>query len=258
MNLSYLFFFIKNFKHFYFKNNNIKLNKYNHELNELQNKGFVIVKNYLSRENCKNIQEKLINTIEKHKDQIWKSESLDYRIWGFEKFENEVNEFLKDENLVNLFKKYENQSKLISSTTLGANIKFIKNGKGSGGGWHRDRTFYKYKYSKAMIYLNDVDEKNGAFQYLEKSHHLFNIIKINNHLKKISSDKWFDNREIEESSKKLNLKINTLSANAGDMILFDATGIHRGMPLKSGERFALTNYYRFDPNEELPFQTIND
>ena len=109
-----------------------------------------------------------------------------------------------------------------------------------------------------MIYLNDVDEKNGAFQYLEKSHHLFNIIKINNHLKKISSDKWFDNREIEESSKKLNLKINTLSANAGDMILFDATGIHRGMPLKSGERFALTNYYRFDPNEELPFQTIND
>ena len=42
------------------------------------------------------------------------------------------------------------------------------------------------------------------------------------------------------------------------MILFDATGIHRGMPLKSGERFALTNYYRFDPNEELPFQKIND
>ena len=52
------------------------------------------------------------------------------------------------------------------------------------------------------------------------------------------------------SREKTGLKIVTLIAQPGDLIVFDGTGIHRGKPLKSGERYAMTNYYRFDPNEK--------
>ena len=104
-----------------------------------------------------------------------------------------------------------------------------------------------------MIYLNNVDINNGPFQYLKKSHKISNIIKFNYFFKKSYSEKWFDNSEIELASKKLKLKITTVVANAGDLIIFDGTGIHRGKPLISNERYALTNYYRFDPEEILPF-----
>lgn len=253
MNFSNIIFLIKNFKYFYFNKNKIKLHKYNQEFKELKKKGVVVIKNYLPENKCQKIRAKLDDTIEKNEDKVWISKSLDQRIWQFEKFDDDVNKFLLNQNLINLIKKYENQDELRHSTTLGAKIKFVKNGKGSGGGWHRDRTFYKYKYSKAIIYLNDVDEKNGPFQYLEKSHHFMNIIKINEYLKKKSSDKWFDDEEVIRSGIKFNLKINTYSAKAGDLIIFDATGIHRGKPLNSGERYAITNYYRFDPDEELSF-----
>ena len=31
-------------------------------------------------------------------------------------------------------------------------------------------------------------------------------------------------------------------ANAGDLIIFDSSGVHRGKPIQKGERFALTLY----------------
>ena len=46
---------------------------------------------------------------------------------------------------------------------------FLKNKEGasSGGGWHRDHHFELFK---VMVYLSDVNEKNGPFSYIEKSH----------------------------------------------------------------------------------------
>jgi hypothetical protein len=42
----------------------------------------------------------------------------------------------------------------------------------------------------------------------------------------------------------------------GDLIIFDGRGIHRGAPLVSGKRYALTNYYRFDKKENINFKFI--
>ena len=94
-------------------------------------------------------------------------------------------------------------------------IKFIENSKGSGSGWHRDRTFYKYKYSKIMTYLNKVDEKNGPFQYLEKSHLFKNIVKVHNILKNKYSDKWFTDEQVKKilSNKSKIIKKNIVSAS---------------------------------------------
>ena len=70
-----------------------------------------------------------------------------------------------------------------------------------------------------MIYLNDVSLNNGPFQYLEKSHKITNVIKLNTYCNSFS-DKWFENDKIEYLNQKLKLKINTVTANAGDLIVF--------------------------------------
>ncbi len=248
-----ILFIFRNLKYFYKKKNNVVLKKYTTNYEELKQNGITIVKDYFSKEECDQIIKEIQNIFEIKRDKILISESLDHRLTGFENFSEKAKLFLNDNDLNNLIKKYENNYKIQQSTTLAANIKYIEGGKGSGNGWHRDRTFYKYRYSKAMIYLNNVDMNNGPFQYLKKSHKMSNIIKFNYLFKKSYSEKWFDNSEIELASKKLKLKIITVVANAGDLIIFDGTGIHRGKPLISNERYALTNYYRFDPEEILPF-----
>ena len=252
MDLKTLKFAIKNLFYFYFRKSDIKMDVYQKNLIEVREKGYSIIENYFLPEVCKKICEDIRNLMLDKNNKVWISDSLDSRFWSFEKFSTEAKNFLNDENLLKLIKKYECQKEMIFLTTLCSNIKFMENSKGSGGGWHRDRTFYKYKYTKILTYLNRVDEKNGPFQYLEKSHLFKNIVKANNVLKIEYSDKWFTNEQVKKISEKTGLKIVTLIAKPGDLIVFDGTGIHRGKPLESGERYALTNYYRFDPEEKFP------
>ena len=258
MKLDTLKFAIKNLFYFSFRRSGIKLNLYQNNFDELRKNGYSVIKNYLPNEVCKKLCDEISNLVLTKQKKIWVSESLDFRYWGFEKNSIEAKNFLNDDNLIKLIKKYECQREMIFSTTLCSTIKYVENGKGSGGGWHRDRTFYKYKYSKIMSYLNNVDEKNGPFQYLKKSHLFTNIVRANNILKNRYSDKWFTNEQVEKISKMTGLKIVTIIADPGDLIIFDGTGIHRGKPLEAGERYSLTNYYRFDPMEKnLKFNEQN-
>ena len=251
--LNIFFFVIKNLNHFYFKRSNIVLNRYSSNLKDLKENGVTVIRNYFSKEDCSNIILEMKDAFIFNKNSVEITESLDHRLYKFEKYSKHAKDFLNDDYLNKLIKKYEARSEIFESTILAGNIKYMLGGKGSGDGWHRDRTFYKYKYSKAMIYLNDVSLNNGPFQYLEKSHKINNIIKIKYLLQNSFSDKWFENDKIEYLNQKLKLKINTVTANAGDLIVFDGTGIHRGKPLNKGERFSLTNYYRFDPSEKFDF-----
>ena len=119
-------------------------------------------------------------------------------------------------------------------------IVFTQNNLGSGGGWHRDDVEFQFK---AILYLVDVNENNGAFQ----------LIKYSNKLKFIIRDCYKYKMKINEtrlSEKKINEIINaeperlkTITGNAGTLVLVDTSLIHRGRPLASGLRYALTNYY---------------
>jgi ectoine hydroxylase-related dioxygenase (phytanoyl-CoA dioxygenase family) len=108
-----------------------------------------------------------------------------------------------------------------------------------------------------MIYLNDVDNNNGPFQYLVGSHRLKNIIKLNYKYDIKYSTKEFANTLIDKIVASKDLEIKTCFCKKGDVIIFDGTGIHRGKPLKEGSRYAITNYYRFDPQEILPYKNLN-
>lgn len=251
-------FIIKNFHNFfYFNKINIILKKYDCNLKELKQNGITIIRNYLSEIEANEIRNIIDFAINKYKKNITKTKyNKDFRIFGFEKISKLANSFLEDQNLTNLIKKYENYNKIIEKTSLGARIEFKLGALGSGGNWHRDRTFYKYRYTKAMIYINDVDSDNGPFQYLLGSHKFKNIIKLNYKYNIKYSTKEFTNSLIDKIITSGDSEIKTCECKKGDVIIFDGTGIHRGKPLEKGCRYAITNYYRFDPQELLSFKSL--
>jgi predicted 2-oxoglutarate/Fe(II)-dependent dioxygenase YbiX len=94
-----------------------------------------------------------------------------------------------------------------------------------------------------MLYLTDVDENNGPFEYITKTNKWYSLIDgvINNGLK--DNQNRLNDSIINRFLK--NKKYNKVSfkAKKGTLIIFNSFGIHRGTPLKEGVRYALTNYY---------------
>jgi len=118
-------------------------------------------------------------------------------------------------------------------------VKYNKNNKGSGGGWHKDSFTSQYK---TILYLNDAKFDNGAFELILDSHKLMSCLKISKKFNLNIFKTRFSNEEINLLTFKDN-KIKTLYGKAGTLIIVDTSMIHRGRPLKKGFRYAITNYY---------------
>ena len=139
------------------------------------------------------------------------------------------------------------------SFVLGAKLIANDHRMGSGGGeWHKDRTNRKYKYCKAFVYLNDVDENNGPFQYIKGSHK--GSFLIRNFIKK---NFGFDKKNFSDDEINNNFynDIVTFKKPKGTVIIFDGTGIHRGKPIEKNIRYTLTNYRNSD--ETFPYKMIS-
>ena len=91
--------------------------------------------------------------------------------------------------------------------------------------------------------MSDVTAENGPFQFLADSHKLGSVL----------SDIWYGNLDymqyrirddqIDAILKGNASRLKTYTAKAGTLILVDTSSIHRGMPIREGVRYALTNYY---------------
>tara|TARA_Y100000310_G_scaffold290240_1_gene317261 strand:+ start:693 stop:1502 length:810 start_codon:yes stop_codon:yes gene_type:complete len=97
--------------------------------------------------------------------------------------------------------------------------------------YHSDRN--SIKFLKFFFYLNDVDAEGGPFTYVEGSH----IKKFSGWDKKY---RWKDDEIINAYG---NENIAMLTANAGDIIVADSTGFHKGSkPLKRNRMMFTVNY----------------
>jgi hypothetical protein len=88
---------------------------------------------------------------------------------------------------------------------------------------HRDVTFPSYKI---FIYLNDVDQNNGAFQYYEGTHKFID----QSNIYKYSIDHYWTRKNVPlDQSKKIGLQSIGSSQNgsAGTAVFFNVAGIHR-------------------------------
>lgn len=200
-------------------------------ITQLDEKGIIIVRNFLKSPNT--FISKIDDLIDHPK--CWKDHARsDHRLNGIDKFDKDFSKIFENDFLNEIYSNYIGEKK--ESYVMANKVIFQKNNLGSGGGWHKDNIARQLKF---MIYLNDVNEENGPFQYLLKSHKLKQKIEVD-----VKENKLIDNsNRIKNINPYLKqFKLFEATASAGDLIIFDSSGIHQGKPIQTGTRYAITLY----------------
>lgn len=201
--------------------------------------GVVVIPNFFTEEQCN----KMINSFENIDEKYSRYYENDKRIFGIEKLSEIHKELFHNQELFKKIGEAYLGDELVLQTTMAAKIVAQENQKyGSGGGWHRDSFSRQFK---AIAYLDNVKMENGPFMYIKGSHTLKNIKKVLFRLKNhapISSFRY-TNEEILECCKILDKEITYFTAPRGTLVLADIRGLHTGMPIKEGHRYAIFNYY---------------
>ena len=208
---------------------------------DLKTKGYFVCDNLLSGDICDEIANEVRNRVNQG-EYSWKDETeSDFRIMNYEGSNHlliEANKLIKE-----VFAEYIGSRNSFEFVKMANVVTPQPGNSGSGGGWHRDSL--NRRQLKLMIYLSDVDESNGAFEYIESSHTLSHKFKFNGLKSKV---------RFTESSEAVNCDSVIFSARKGTGIIFDSSGLHRGRPCLSGERIALTYYtYQF----KIPKHVLN-
>ena len=208
-------------------------------LKAISRNGYAVIPNYYSREYCESICKEMDELYLRYKDEVWSdTENSDHRIYGANLISSKIKKFYEDNRINNILQAHEKRQYGIGFT-LGGKLEYKNNNLGSGGGWHRDSSVFKQ--TKAIMYLTDVENNNGPFQYIPKSHLrksiYFSALKTKNNLTK----RRYSEEDVKNLTSKEN-EIKTFTGNAGTLILVDTRGIHRGKPIEDGLRYSLTNY----------------
>lgn len=217
----------------------VKLNfKEKKLLHNLKIHGYAVIENFASEEICEHIIKKIDYIFENYPAKIWKDDQKsDNRIFGAQIADKKIMEYFNDNFIKKIGEAYLG-FKIKNAMSMANRVTFSSNNNGSGNGWHKDA--YRKQF-KSMLYLNNVDKNNGPFQLLKRSNKIFNLIKVVIKLQKTYPDTRFSENEIEKISRSED--VITLDGRRGTLILFDPSLTHRGSPLKSSRRYALTNYY---------------
>ena len=208
-------------------------------LYQIQKKGYAVIPNFVDKIFCNQCIDELDKMLVEHKEFV--QIHSDQRIFGAEELSETIREYSTKNFLVNLANHY-NADDTFNAFTLANKIEFSEKSKksGSGGGWHKDSISRQFK---SILYLNDVDEDNGAYQVIEKSHKLGYVLRdLKNAHMKFKTIR-FSEKQIADILKPNPSRLKTLTGKAGTLIVKDCSVIHRGSPLKSGKRYALTNYF---------------
>lgn len=208
-------------------------------LYQIKEKGYAVIPNFVDEDFCN----QCINDIEKMfvNNNEYVQKQSDLRIFGAEELSDNIKEYSSKKFLLNLANHY-NAEETYNAFCLANKIEFSDLSKklGSGGGWHRDSIFRQFK---SILYLNDVTENNGAYQIIEKSHKLPYILKDMKAADLKFKNIRFTGEQIEKILEREPSRLKTFTGKAGTLIVKDCSAIHRGSPLKSGKRYALTNYF---------------
>ncbi|BAK72694.1 phytanoyl-CoA dioxygenase family protein [Arcobacter sp. L] len=238
-NNRYLFSLALSYKEGKLKPKNNFEGKEKEYLEVLFSDGVVVIPNFFTEEQCN----QMIDSFENIDEKYAKFYENDKRIFGIEKLSEIHKKLFYDEELFKKIGESYLGDELILQTTMAAKIVPQKNQKyGSGGEWHRDSFSRQFK---AIAYLDNVNMDNGPFMYIKGSHTLKNIKKILFELKnhKPASNFRYTNEEIIECCKILNEEVTYFTAPKGTLVLADIRGLHTGMPIKEGHRYAVFNYY---------------
>jgi len=208
-------------------------------LYQIREKGYAVIPNFVDENFCKRCINEFENMLVVHKEYVQKQSDL--RIFGAEELSENIKEYSLKKFLYNLANHY-NAEETYNAFCLANKIEFSDKSRklGSGGGWHKDSVSRQFK---SILYLNNVDENNGAYQIIEKSHKLPYLLKDMKTANMKFKKTRFTDEQIEKILEREPSRLKTLTGKAGTLIVKDCCVIHRGSPLKMGKRYALTNYF---------------
>ena len=203
--------------------------------------GYCVIENYFDAKTCDALAQETDAIAEQYPDAIkWYSNKADRRMYGVEKASPLIAEkFGANEELVGFANTFCRASSM-NAFTLAGKIKAAKGNLGSGEGWHRDDWGNQFK---SIVYLTDVKEGNGPFQYIKGSHKPWQMVQDMRTAGLGPRDVRITNEQVDQILENDPAKLVTFTASKGTLILANTTGIHRGQPISKGERYALTNYF---------------
>lgn len=200
------------------------------------NHGFSLEKEFVSMSSCFLLKEEIDMLLSNPSIKVWRDDfNSDNRIYGFESVSKWLKKSVDISQIMTLGEQYLGK-KITEYFVLGARLEAKAGNPGSGGGWHRDSAF-SHQY-KAIIYLDNVEPSNGPFEYITGSHrNLSKWFSFPN--TRLNQTRYHEN-EIGNKAKRLAVSI---TAPIGSVIFVDTRGVHRGKPIKTGKRYALTFYF---------------
>jgi len=211
------------------------------QLLRLAHRGVVAIPDFLERSTCTALAAELDRIIVEYRQRLWMDATgSDHRAYAANRVSNLIAEFGTNPGLLQLGRSYLG-SDLDLFFTLANRVEYRPGALGSGGGWHRD-TAQEHQF-KAVVYLSDVAPDNGPFEYVLGSHHVSALVKSTLTGRAKYAQHRFSEAEVAAVCRSLGRETTAFSARAGTLLLVDSSGIHRGVPIRTGTRHALTNYY---------------
>jgi hypothetical protein len=215
-----------------------------HLVDRLRVDGFALIPGFLTDEEVKALRQAMDSSSD-DQDFARPAPGNDRRIYFADELFALAKEFKEDPPLRSLGESYL-KTDLTSLFTLLARVSPTKDDLGSGGSWHQDSRAPQFK---AMVYLSAVEcAEDGAFQIVRGSNRFAR--KMINALRRTEpsgGDRWTV-REVDLLKQRGDIA--TVLGNAGDCLIFDSSSLHRGHPVRTHPRYAMTNYY-FPSNFDL-------
>ncbi|SNB54890.1 Phytanoyl-CoA dioxygenase (PhyH) [Marinobacter sp. es.042] len=204
-------------------------------LRELRLEGVQLVGSILDQEDCLQLRDEIDRYVIDGGVKVWTDDlNSDKRIYGFELVSESFSRLFDVDKLRRVGEAYLGK-KIVSYFALAARLDAVPGNIGSGGGWHRDSAF-SHQF-KVIVYLDNVSELNGPFQYLSRSH--LTRSKMKDFGISGSGATRFKPGEIVH----LEDQLRTVTGSAGDALYVDTRGVHRGKPIEHGTRYAITFYF---------------
>lgn len=219
-------------------------------LTNLQKYGYSVIYDYLDKFECHQIIQAIDGRINENPELVWYGAlHSDKRLFHSQALDEKIFSFFNDDFLLSVGENYF-LSPLENLQTLAARLDFIEGNPGSGQGWHRDSIGKQFK---AILFLSDVDINSGPFEIFPGSHRFIRILSDAIAMHTTVNNDRFSFGEIELLTQKH--KPTKITGGSGTIVLVDTSTIHRGAPISSGSRYALTNYYY--PTNEIA-NRLND
>ena len=189
-------------------------------------------RNYSNNLNFNNIEE-LVNLMQKN--------DISYIKYSDKNISSELKKLILSNAILGVVQKYLNYSKhilvnnefVVSIKNQELSDKELKN---NSAQFHRD--IVSYNFLKVFVYLNDVNELNGAHVYLKGSH------------KDNSSGnvlRYYSDNELKES----NSHAEHVTGKKGSIFFEDTFGLHKGGIISNGHRLMLILTYYIPMKHQL-------